>query len=83
MNKSAIFAPNLYNNKMAFNDIKKLADYAMQNGDKVENASMEYDSESSLMVYARGNILLGKRRYLKTLKVGKLRSLFQDFINLV
>ena len=65
---------------MALSDIKKLADYAIQNENEVDNASMEYDSGRSSMVYARGNILLGKRRYVKTLKVGKLRKFLMDFL---
>lgn len=65
---------------MAFSDIRKLADYAMQNESKVDNTSLEYDSGRSSMVYARGNILLGKRRYVKTLKIGKLRKFFMDFL---
>lgn len=68
------------NENMALSDIKKLADYAKQNENKVDNASMEYDSGRSSMVYARGNILLGKRRYVKTLKVGKLRKFLMDFL---
>ncbi|OYP61217.1 hypothetical protein CIK98_15245 [Prevotella sp. P2-180] len=68
------------NNKMAISDIKKLADYAIQNENKVDNTIMEYDSGRSSMVYARGNILLGKRRYVKTLKVGKLRKFLMDFL---
>lgn len=68
------------NENMALSDIKKLADYAMQNENTLDNASMEYDSGRSSMVYARGNILLGKRRYVKTLKVGKLRKFLMDFL---
>ena len=67
---------------MALSDIKKLADYAMQNEDKVEYTSMECDSGRSSMVYARGNILFGNRRYVKTLKIGKLRRLFMAFLDL-
>lgn len=81
MNKSAKFAPNLIKMRMALSDIKKLADYAMQNEDKVEITSMEYDSGRASMVYARGNILLGKRCYVKTLKIGKLRRLFVAFLD--
>ena len=65
---------------MAISDIKKLADYAIKNENKLDNASMEYDSGRSSMVYARGNILLGKRRYVKTLKVGNLRKFLMDFL---
>lgn len=65
---------------MALSDIKKLADYAIKNENKLDNASMEYDSGRSSMVYARGNILLGKKRYVKTLKVGKLRKFLMDFL---
>ena len=65
---------------MALSDIKKLADYAIQNESKVDKASMEFDSGHSSMVYARGNILLGKKRYIKTLKVGKLRKFLMDFL---
>lgn len=79
-NKSAKFAQILIKKSMALSDIKKLADYAMQNEDKIENTSMEYDSGRSSMVYARGNILLGKRRYVKTLKIGKLRKFFMDIL---
>lgn len=82
MNKSAKFAPNLIKMRMALSDIKKLADYAMQNEDKVEITSMEYDSGRASMVYARGNILLGKKCYVKTLKIGKLRRLFVAFLDL-
>ena len=66
--------------KLALSDIKKLADYAIQNESKVDKASMEFDSGRSSMVYARGNILLGKKRYIKTLKVGKLRKFLMDFL---
>ena len=65
---------------MGLSDIKKLADYAIKNENKLDNASMEYDSGRSSMVYARGNILLGKRRYVKTLKVGMLRKFLMDFL---
>lgn len=68
------------NKKMALSDIKKLADYVRKNENKLDNTSMEYDSGRSSMVYARGNILLGKRRYVKTLKVGKLRKFLMDFL---
>ena len=65
---------------MALSDIKKLADYAIQNESKVDKASMEFDYGRSSMVYAWGNILLGKKRYVKTLKVGKLRKFLMDFL---
>ena len=65
---------------MALSDIKKLADYVRKNENKLDNTSMEYDSGRSSMVYARGNILLGKRRYVKTLNVGKLRKFLMDFL---
>ena len=66
--------------KMALSDIKKLADYAMQKEKDLNDTTIKYDSCRSSMVYARGNILLGKRRYIRTLKVGKLRKLLMDFL---
>ena len=79
-NKSAKFATILIDKKMALSDIKKFADYAKRNESKVDNASMRYDSGRSSMVYARGNILLGKGRYVTTLKVGTLRKALMYFL---
>lgn len=65
---------------MAYNDIKKLADYAKRNESKVNHTSMKYDSGRSSMVYALGNTLFGKERYITTLDVGILRKVVMNFL---
>ncbi len=65
---------------MALNDIKRLAEYAKEHEKDIEDTSMEYDSGRSSMVHARGNILLGKGRYVRSLKVGKVRKFFMDIL---
>ena len=49
---------------MALSDIKKLADYAMQNEKDLNDTTIKYVSCRSSMIYARGNILLVKRRFI-------------------
>lgn len=63
---------------MAFSDIKTLADYARQNESHMAESDLSFDSGRSSMVYARGNILLGKARYVKSLKVGNIRKFLMD-----
>lgn len=63
---------------MALSDIKKLADYAKRHEDKIKDEVNVYDWGSSSMVHVRGNILLGKRRYVKSLKVNGLRKFLMD-----
>ena len=65
---------------MALSDIKKMVEYAKQKEENVEWASMKYDSGRSSMVHARGNILLGKERYIKSLKINKGRKFFMDIL---
>lgn len=66
---------------MALSDIKKLAEYATKNENRnTEEQSMQYDSGRSSMVHARGNILLGKERYIKSLKISKVRRFFMDIL---
>ena len=65
---------------MALSDIKRLAEYAREHEKNIDEMSMIYDSGRSSMVHARGNILLGKERYVRSLKVGKIRKFFMDIL---
>lgn len=65
---------------MALSDIKRLVEYTKQKKEDIEETSMKYDSGRSSMVHARGNILLGKERYVRSLKVSKVRKFFMDIL---
>ena len=65
---------------MAKADIEKLKAYANQQKPLETERGMKYDTGSSSMVYSRGNILLGKGRFLESLRVGTVRRFFVDLL---
>lgn len=58
---------------MAKADVEKLIQYSKEHDSKESDMGMDYDTGHSSMVYSRGNILLGKGIFLKSLRVSKLR----------
>lgn len=54
-------------------DVEKLILYSKEHDSKESDMGMDYDTGHSSMVYSRGNILLGKGIFLKSLRVSKLR----------
>lgn len=64
----------MYNNKdMAKVDLEKLIKYSKEYEEKSCESGMKYDTGNSSMVYTRGNVLLGKGRFLESLHVGNIR----------
>lgn len=58
---------------MAKKDLEKLIRYSKDYEDQKQLSGMKYDTGNSSMVYTRGNILLGKGRFLESLHVGAVR----------
>lgn len=58
---------------MARKDIEKLIKYSKEHEDAEPVSGMKYDTGYKAMLYTRGNILLGKGRFLESLNVGAVR----------
>ena len=58
---------------MAKSDIEKLINYSKKHETMEFGSGMEYDTGHSSMVYTRGNILLGRGRFLRSLHISRLR----------
>lgn len=58
---------------MAKTDVEKLINYSKKHETMEYDSRMEYDNGHSSMVYTRGNILLGKGRFLRSLHISRLR----------
>ena len=71
--KILIYKWNLYENVIAKADVEKLIQYSKEHDSKESDMGMDYDTGHSSMVYSRGNILLGKGIFMKSLRVSKLR----------